>query len=105
MILPHMTIAVMNLDQYNSMTDSDKAWFDSYMQEVTEDFNAMGTQDNYDGWEQVIEAGAEKVEFNQELYDDLRAVAQTSSWVDIRQDIGDDIVDYYLDKIAQIEGS
>lgn len=103
MILPHMTMAVMNLDQYNKMSEGDRAWFDAYMKQVNEQFNSIGAKDNADGWKEVEEAGAVSKKFDQALFDDLRAVAETSSWAQIRQDIGDEIVDAYLSKIAEIE--
>mgnify|MGYP001185882149 FL=1 len=103
MILPHMTIAVMNLDQYNSMAENDKAWFDQFMAEVNDKFNAMGIEDNEAGWDEVAAAGVTAKMFNEELFEDLKAVAETSSWKLVREDLGDEVVDAYLAKIAEYE--
>lgn len=104
MDLPHMSVAVMNLDAYNSMTENDRKWFDDFMSGINDYFNQTGKEDNENGWTTVEENGATAIRFNQTLFDQMQAIAKDSSWALVRQDLGDELVDSYLDAINNIEG-
>lgn len=102
--LNHLQLIIMNLDAYNSMTAEDQAWFDGFCDTMNEDYAAMAASDQDAAWGEMTAAGLTKIEFNQQLFDDMRAVAEGSEWVLIRQDLGDELVDSYLASIARIEG-
>lgn len=104
MDLPHMTMAVMSLDVYNSMTPEDQAWFDNYVASVNETFNSIAVEDNAGGWKTCEDGGATPMYFNEQLFADMKAIAEESSWKLVREELGDEIVDTYLGYIEAIEG-
>ena len=102
--LNHLQLIIMNLNSYNSMTEEDRAWFDGFCSDMNTYYAELATEDQNAAWATMEEAGLTKIEFNQQLFDDMKAVAEESEWKLIREALGDELVDQFLTKIAELEG-
>jgi len=102
-LLRHMTVGVMNLDAWNSMSSEDQAWFNGFLDDANEYYAELGFEDDEHSWQEAEEAGVERIEFNQDLFDSLKEVAEESVWKLVREDLGDAVVDDFLDKIKAAE--
>ena len=100
-LLMHMSVVVMNLDKWNSLEESDRAWLEGYFDEVTDYYTQLGLEDDEHSWEELAEEGVEKIEFNQEVFDNLKAVAEETVWPMVREDLGDEVVDEFLAAIER----
>lgn len=103
MDLSQINMVVMSDAVYQSMSDADKAWFDEYMLGVSETFTAASAADVENGWKQLEEAGVTCLRFNQELFDGMKSVAAETTWPLVREKIGDEVVDFYLNALGIIQ--
>ncbi|MBQ0026909.1 MAG: TRAP transporter substrate-binding protein [Lachnospiraceae bacterium] len=101
--LSQANVVVMSLDQYNKMTDNDKAWFDNYMMTVSEAYIEQTTIDEDEGWKSLEAAGATCVRDFSSFYEGLRAAAEETTYKTIREDLGNETVDFFLGCIAKYE--
>lgn len=99
MDLSQINMVVMSDTVYQSMTEADKAWFDQYMAKVSEDFTAASAKDVEAGWSQLESEDITCIRFQQSLFEEMKAVAEESCWPLIREELGDDVVDFYLDTL------
>lgn len=99
----HLQVVIMNLNSYNSMTDADKAWFDDFCGKMNEYYAELAAADQDAAWGILADAGLTKIDFNQELFDGMKAVAEASEWPAIKEAVGAEVADKYLAKIAELE--
>ena len=97
-------LLVMNLDAYNAMTDADKEWFDNRMKELSAEYCAESAKDMEADWKFMEESGCVCLRGNDQLFDEMRAVAEEKVWPMIREDIGDEVVDFFFDSIKRVTG-
>jgi len=103
-LLPHMACVVMNLDAYNSMSEEDKAWFDEFCDEMNENFYETSLADEEAAWNTVQEQyNMTVLDFDSEVFQQMKSVAEETEWETIRTAIGDKAVDDYLNAIKAAE--
>ena len=95
-LVPHMTVAVMNLDAWNSIAPEDQAWFNAFLEDVDVKYAELGAEADAEAWEELESAGVQRVDFNEELFTALQDIAKENEWPLVREAIGDDVVDAYL---------
>lgn len=95
-LLMHMSVVVMNLDKWNSIDSAEQEALTKYFSEITEYYIELGKTDDEESWKEAYEAGVEKIEFNQEVFDELKAVSEENVWPMVRKNVGDDVVDVFL---------
>ncbi|WP_434310912.1 TRAP transporter substrate-binding protein [Hominifimenecus sp. rT4P-3] len=102
MDMSQINMVVMSESVYESMSDGDKAWFDQYMAGVSKDFTAASAQDVEAGWTALEAANITCLRFNQTLFDEMKTVASETAWPLIREEVGDEVVDFYLKALEAV---
>jgi TRAP-type C4-dicarboxylate transport system substrate-binding protein len=102
--LPHMACVVMNLNTYNLMTPEDRAWFDDFCAEMRKKFNEISLKMENDGWDTMAKLYKTQVEeVDSQLLKNLKEVAEKAEWVMVRKNLGDKVVDQYLQAIEKYD--
>lgn len=102
---PHVSVCVMNLDLWNEMSAEDQAWFDSFFADINEYYEELGTSDDELSLEGIEADGVAIQDFNEDLFNDLSAIAEEVVYPMVRENIGDEPVDAYLAAIENAESS
>ena len=105
-LLPHMACVVMSLNAYNSMSEEDKVWFDEFCNEMNDTFRETSVADEEAVWVTVqSQYNMTVLDFDSEIFQQMKSVAEETEWKTIRSEIGDKAVDDYLAAIKAAEGN